>query len=662
MALVKLDINRTMPYADGQVFGETGPYLLLEGTAHFAVDPLSAVNTEVTDIDLAPRDSEGQVRFSSRFAMLQPADPDKGNRSVFFDVVNRGGRTAFKTFNSGDPQPEPARPLDPGNGFLLRHGYTVVWCGWQPDLPSTAGLIGMKGPQAIGPDGPLEGRILCWYQELQLTQVLKLSHMDHQPHPPVHPDDPSAILYVSDHPNGPIEPVSRDRWSFVRVEDEQNEPEPSHVFMPSGFEPGRIYQLVYKTRGSTIVGLGFTAVRDTVSFLKYAPSKAGNPCAGYIDYAHAFGRSQCGRFLRQYIHLGLNEDEKGRMALDGIISHTGGGNRGEFNLRFGQPSKDICFLSPELFPFTDTEQADPVTGVTGSILARLEKRGKVPKVMFINTSAEYWRGDAALIHTDLESMSDAPQSESVRRYHLAGTMHGSGVFPPNVTRPSDGVRGQLPFNSVDYNPLHRAAIQNLDAWVRNGTPPPPSRHPSLDIGTAVESESLAPRFGKLPGVSPPTKVTKAMRLDYGPEAHLGRTTTLPARRGEPYPALVSDVDADFNEVAGIRLPDLTVPVATYTGWNLRHPENGNPDLYMGVSGGLSGSTLPFPARRADREATSDPRLSIEERYDSREDYLRQVDEAARSLLEEGYLLAEDLEEVLEKAARRYDHFLGNGTS
>ncbi len=664
MAVVKLDITNRSLFADGQSFGKVGLYHLIEGTAYFAVNPLDPRNSPITDIELAPRDSDGKALFSAHFSMLQPANPDRGNHRLLFDVLNRGRKTVLQKFNSAERALDPAAPLDKGNGFLMRHGYTIVWCGWQADVPPTPGLMGLKAPEALDSDGKrLEGNILCWLQADEPTQVFMLSHRGHLPHPPADANDPSATLMVRDHPNGPVESIDRNEWSFVRVEDQQVEPELSHVYMQSGFEPGRIYQIVYRTRGSKIVGLGFAAVRDIVSFLKHGSAEAGNPCAGDIEYAYAFGSSQSGRFLRQLIHLGLNVDEGGRMALDGIIPHVAGGMRGEFNLRYGQPSKDICFVIPELFPFTDTEQNDPVTGKSGSLLTRMKERGQVPKIMFTNTSAEYWRGDAALIHTDIENMTDAPEeSESVRRYHFAGTQHGIGAFPPQEIRPMGNLRGQLPFNSVDYSPLLRAALENMDRWVTAGEAPAGSRHPSLSGGSAVESNTLMPKLAQLPGVKVPPQTTRAMRLDYGPETHLGRTTRLPAIQGEEYPALVSDIDGDGNEIAGIRLPDLAVPVATYTGWNLRHPDMGNPDLYIGVSGGLAGWTLPFPPTRAARETSGDPRLSIEERYGSRESYLSQVRQATQSLVDEGYMLAEDVEEVVERAGRRYDLFSGDGSS
>jgi hypothetical protein len=404
------------------------------------------------------------------------------------------------------------------------------------------------------------------------------------------------------------------------------------------------------------VGLGFAAVRDTVSFLKYGTAEAGNPCANTLDYAYVFGVSQSGRFLRQMLYHGLLVDEDERLSLDGVIPHVAGGMRGEFNLRFGQPSKDVCYVMPELFPFTDTPQTDPVTGRAGALLARLEADGKRPKVMFTNSSAEYWRGDAALIHTDLERMADAPEAAHVRRYHFAGTQHGSGLFPLVETREADGIRGQLPFNSVDYTPLLRAALTHLDRWVSQGIPAPASCHPRLEAGTAVSPDSLEATFAALPGVRFPPRTTRAMRLDYGPETAQGRTLQLPPIEGEPYPSLVSSVDADGNELAGIRLPDLTVPLATHTGWNLRHDAIGNPQLVIGITGGLAGWTLPFAATRADREATGDPRPAIDERYASRQDYLDRVRAAAHALVDAGYLLAEDVPHVEAGAAERYDAF------
>ena len=659
MAVVKLEINRRSPYAGGKTFGDVGKYEQIDGVAHYAVDPLHPSNAGIVDLELAPRDSNGKVWFASDFTLLKPQQMENGNGSLLYDVVNRGRKTVMARFNNSGRPTMPSDPLDPGDGFLMRHGYSVVFGGWQADVPRGVGLIGLQAPEVLDSDGqPVSGKIMCQFQATHFTQFFLLADRQHAPHPAVDADEREATLTVRDHPNSPAEPIARDKWRFMRFQDESQEPDPCHIFMEEGFEPGRIYQLVYTTRGSKVVGLGFAAMRDLVSHFKRASDN--NPCADGIRRAHAFGASQSGRFLRQYIHTGINTDEDGGMALDGIIPHVAGGMRGEFNLRFGQPSKDVCYIIPELFPFADTDQSDPVTGESGSLLERLHERGHLPKIMFTNTSAEYWRGDAALIHTNFADMSDAPEeSEYVRRYHFAGSPHGSGSFPPLGTR-DDGMRGQLPFNIIDYNPLLRAALENLDRWVRSGSPAPSSRHPRVSDGTAVESHTLAAKFTRIPGVPFPEKVTRAMRLDYGPDARLGRTTTLPPVAGEEFPALVSNVDDDCNETGGIRLPDLTVPVATYTGWNLRHPDIGAPGLVIGITGGLAGWALPFAATAAQRAASGDPRPSIKERYASKEDYVSRTKKAAERLVGEGYMLQEDIENSLRYAAVRYDHFSENG--
>ena len=659
MPLVRLEITHQERFASGIEFGDVGSYELLHGIAHYEVDPLQTANAAIVDLELAPTNKRGQVAFESDFVMLYPANPSRGNGAILYDVVNRGTKTVL-TFNSVPRSQDPMMPVEPGNGFLLRKGYTVVFGGWQADVPPTPGLIGMRVPEALDEQGqPLEGKILCWFQEqeAQASQWQMLSHKDHLPHPPADPDEAEAQMFVKDHPNDTGQPIPRDQWGFARRGTFEQEPEPYHVFMESGFQPGRIYELVYTTRGSRILGLGFAAMRDMVSFLKYGSTSEGNPCAGALNRAHAFGQSQSGRFLRTYLYTGINTDEAGRQALDGLIPHVAGGMKGEFNLRFGQPSKDICYVLPGLFPCSDSLQIDPLTGKGGSLLDSTHQKSHLPKIIFTNTSAEYWRGDAALIHTDLENKTDLPEdSEYVRRYHFSGTQHGVGFFPLEEVRESEGWRGQQLFSCMDYSSLLRSVLQNLDNWVAEGTSPPPSRHPRLEDGSAQESKDVMPSFAKLPGLNPPERLARAQRLDYGPELEQGRTVTLPAVQGAQFQAFVSNLNEDLNEIAGIRLPELAVPLATHTGWNLRHPERGNPSLFHGVTGGLAGSTIPFPATRRLRDFTGDPRLSIEERYQSLEDYLQRLREAGEALAEEGYLLEEDIEPIAQRSAKIWDAF------
>jgi hypothetical protein len=258
----------------------------------------------------------------------------------------------------------------------------------------------------------------------------------------------------------------------------------------------------------------------------------------------------------------------------------------------------------------------------------------VPKIFFTNSSTEYWRGDASLIHTDAEGTRDVSLAASSRLYHFAGTQHSAGTLPLTDTNPVDGARGQQALNSVDYNPLLRAALVRMDRWVTGEEDPPPSRYPRFADDTAVAPKQLRGAFAAIPGVGFPTHPPRVIRLDFGPDAASGVATTLPPVEGKPYPHFVPAVDRDGNEVSGIRLPDLTVPLATYAGWNLRHLQMGAPDKLMS----LMGATIPFPATREEREAKGDPRRSIEEHYPSRARYLEQVREEAQRLVDEGYFL------------------------
>jgi len=338
--------------------------------------------------------------------------------------------------------------------------------------------------------------------------------------------------------------------------------------------------------------------------------------------------------------------------LDGLICHIGGGTPGGFNQRFGQPSSTAQVNTGDHFPFTDTEQIDPATGRTDGLLSGLTARGKEPKIFFTNSSAEYWRGHASLIHTDVEGRRDVAPSDHVRIYHYAGTQHVPGSFPLTDTDPDDGTHVQQFFNSVDYTPLLRAALLRLDGWVTSKEAPPPSRHPRIDDGTAAPPRSTINIFKAVPGVRFPADLPHVSRLDFGRQVETETPTKLPPAFGKAYPSLVSAVDEDGNELGGIRLPDISVPLATYTGWNLRHPDMGAPEQLMG----LPGSTIPFAPTKAERDASGDPRLSIEERYASREAFLEQVRGAARELVREGYMLEEDVDLVVERSARRYDEF------
>jgi len=637
MPAIALDVHARSLVLDGRPFGGAGAYEKVSGMLRFAVDPAHPANAGITDLDRAPRDAAGRVRFAGDFYVLRPADPARGNGRLLLDLPNRGRKIALGLFNSAVRVPDPSSPEDFGNGFLMRHGWTVAWIGWQHDVPRRDGLMALTVPAARG----VSGLVRCEFRPNLPATALPLADRYHVPHPAADTADPDARLTVRAHAGDEERAVPRGAWRFSDA---------THVTLDGGFEPGKIYDLVYRAQDPPLVGLGFAAVRDAAAFLRRAPAAAGNPCAGTLERAYAFGVSQTGRFLRHLLYLGLTRDEEGHEAFDAVVPHVAGARRGEFNMRFGQPSLNALHAVGSLFPFTDEEQTDPVTGARDGLLSRLRRRGAVPRIVTINTSAEYWRGDASLVHTDVEGKGDVEPPAGVRVYSFAGTQHLPGSLPPPDADPNTGGRGLQPFNVVDYAPLLRAALVNLDRWVGEGVEPPASAFPRLADGTAVSPESTAATFAGIPGVRFPDRIVRPRRLDFGAGAEGGDPSRVRPAAGPPFATFVSAVDGDGNERAGIRPVELLAPLATFTGWNPRHPEQGAPGDLMS----MMGSTLAFPRTRSEREATGDARRSIEERCASRDAYLAAVRDAARSLVGARWMLEEDVEGVVGRAAALWD--------
>jgi hypothetical protein len=425
-------------------------------------------------------------------------------------------------------------------------------------------------------------------------------------------------------------------------------PDPTRIYLETGFEPHKIYEVVYKAENPQVIGLGLAGVRDTISLFKYGASETLNLPQGAIARAIGFGLSQPGRTLRTFLYQGFNADEQQRKVFDGIMAHIAGPARGSFNLRFGQASRDahpyLNFYYPtDIFPFTDVAQTDPVTGKTGGILSDVPD-AFMPKVYNSFSSYEYWGRAASLLHTTIDGRHDAAMMENARIYHFAGAQHLPDPFPPPVEN------GQQPNNPNDFSWMMRALLLAMNRWVTDGTPAPPSRFPSVENGELVRPEQVD--FPAIPGVAFPEVPHLAYRVDYGPSFESdGIITKEPPDVGEPYPILVPQVDADGNELAALRMPELVAPLATFTGWNLYNEDHGPTD----VISHMSGSYMPFPRTRADRERTGDPRRSIEERYTSRAQYLGLVAEAALELVEQGYLLDQDIPEILEAAGSHWDY-------
>ena len=654
MALARLEITKRKPFADGQVFGDVGRYEQIDGLAHFAVDPSHPDNTVIADIALAPRNDDGLVEFTSDFRIIKPVDNDHGNGRLLLDVLNRGKELALKNLNSAPDGPPDADP-HPGNGFLMRQGYSLVWCGWQHDVPDAPGLFQCNVPNAYNADGsPVSGKIVVSFQPLAHVDNQFLSDRDHQPYPTNHLESWDSVMTVQEHEDAPETVIPRERWAFARLVDGRRIPDAAHVTMDGGFEAGKVYRVVYETSHAPLVGLGLLATRDIVAWLRHGKADAAgsaNPLAGALGRAYAYGRSQSGRFLRQMLHLGLNRDEDGRIVFEGMLPNVAGGKMGEFNVRFGQPSSLSNRSVNNLPPFLDLEP-----GGEEGILAEVARRGVAPKVVYTNTSSEYWGGHGALAHVTADGQGDAALPDNVRSWLFCGTQHGPASLPVSDTNPDTGARGTQALNYVDYRPLMRAALVHLDNWVTHNEPPPVHGYPTYADNTIVEAGELAEFFRAVPGVEFPTHHKVMRRLDFGPDRAV--PTVIPPGVGEAYPSLVSAVDADGNEVGGIRLPAIAVPLATYTGWNVRHADIGGPGQVLSPGGTVVGGAMPFAVTRAERMASGDPRPSIEERYASREEYLARVREYSETLVQQGYLLPEDVDVVVGQGAEVYDAIVG----
>jgi alpha/beta hydrolase family protein len=613
MGAVRLEMA-SKPLLGGRAFGAVGAYEELTGAAFFAVDPLHPLNRAVTDLELAPRGADGCVEFSADVRILRPVDGRRGNGGIFLDVVNRGSSIFVRMTEPG--------PMGPGTqlsaGWLLQRGYTVVSCGWQHDVPRGGGRFGLTAPSALIGGRPLTGRVTTAKQIDTPATVMGPfdGSAPESSYPPLDTGQRDATLTVRDDPSGPAELIPRERWRFV---------DPHSIAVAEGFELGKTYELSYSAVGAPITGIGFLALRDLVAYLRRAPEWVGQ-----IDFALAMGASQTGRLLRQMLHQGFCADEQGQLVLDGILAIAAGARMTEANWRFGQPSAQ----GPKsaVFPFTDATQTDPVSGQTDGLLRRALQRGTVPRVIHLNTSSEYCSSaaithvSAALSHLTADGQADVDVPANVRIYHCASTQHAASPLPLG---PSDVPTGRGVYfpNTIDYKPFVRAAVDNLYAWVVQGTEPPPSQYPRIDEGTLVDGEVVRGRLPGLPGPGLPRRA----RL----------------------PDLLPAVNADGNEVAGLRHPDLVVPLATYTGWNPRHPQTGGAHLLARATG----STIPFPRTREERTARDDPRPSIAERYASRDVYLERVRSAAMQLVEQRYLSVSEVDDIVEASKQRYEEFM-----
>ncbi len=653
--VVGFEITERSDLLDGRSFGLAGPYERIVGVVRFAFDPDNEANRIIADIGLAPRNDEGRVEMSADFHLLRPKVMQKGRGTLLLEVNNRGRKGLLGYFNMAEGSLMPRTEAHFGDGFLMRRGFTLLWLGWQWDVPDDDPLrMRMHPPVATHPDGsPIRGLVRADFVVQSQRPHHTLADRNHRPYRVADPDDGANVMTVRRRVEDEREEIPRERWGFGRVVDGEVVPDDGSVHLEGGFQPHRIYEVVYRSENPPLVGLGPAGIRDFVTLLRHDGHQDLGIEPGDIRNALGFGISQSGRFLRTFLYYGFNGDEQGRRVFDGVISDVAGGGRGSFNHRFAQASRDAHpylnqFHPTDIFPFTDVEQTDPDTGMTAGLLSR-QREAFYPRVFYTNSSYEYWGRAASLIHTTIEADEDARIPDHVRVYMYAGTQHGPAGFPPRVTI------GQQRANPNNFRWGQRALLLAMDRWASGGAPPPPSRYPSVEAGTAVAAEELG--FPAIPGVVTSDRVHKAYRADYGPDfATRGIVTQEPPVIGRAFPIRVSSIDSDGNEVAGVRLPEVMVPLATYTGWNLFHEDAGPPDELSS----MVGSFLPFPRTAAEREASGDPRRSVEERYAGRADYLGRFTEAALDLIDAGYLLGEDLPALTRHAGALWDHIMEEG--
>lgn len=651
--LVALDIRERQPFAGGIGFGKSGSYEKITGVARFALDPKHPGNKDIVDLPLAPRNADGKVEFETDVVILAPKDPSKGNGALFYDVNNRGNKLALRFFNYAPGGNDLDKPKSEGDGFLMRRGYTVVWCGWIGEmLPGDHRLL-LHPPIAAEDGKPIRGLVRYEMSTDKPADSLPLSRREgHGSYSPTKEGEAKGILTWRMRETDPRVAIPRGQWSLERqpIIDRKDGGVPAtlrqvRLKLAGGFRPGYLYELICEAEGPIVQGCGYAAVRDLISFLRYDagdrnPFRVGGKPA--FQRALGFGVSQSGRFLRNFTYLGFNADESQRLVFDGLMPHVAGGGLGFFNHRFAQPTRfagqhEDHSYPVDYFPFTYGPAVDPFTKKTDSILSRYPAGKLAPKIVHTQSAAEYWHRSGSLVHTDPSGTKDAELPKNVRVFAFGGTQHGPAADPP-----PRGIADNLN-NPGDYRPYLRALLDALDSWVKDGKEPPASVYPRIEEGTLVPWNQKSTGFPALPGVRYPEVIQQPACLDFGPKfAKEGIITVEPPRVVGKYVVLVPRSGQDGNDLGTLLPPEVAVPLATYTGWNLRRRDAGAESMLAN----LLGSYLPFPRTKSQRLASGDPRPSLEERYGSFAEYQRQFSEACNKLVADRYLLEEDARRLI----------------
>jgi len=682
--ITRIEITKVEPAFGGAGYDPVGAYEHLSGRAYGEVDPSDARNAVIQDIALAPRNARGMVEYSTDVEILRPTDRLKSNGVLLFNVVNRGNKHGVVSFNADVPPDVAANNAlkIAGDGWMMRQGYTLVWFGWQGDLMPAPNRVTMTVPAAHNADGsPILGVVRT---ELVLppnatapVTTLNLSSgwftgMFHKSYPTASADNRKAFddgflptLTVRAKQQDQATPVANSEWSFGACPNGgAATPNDTQICYPAGFQPGRLYELIYRAKDPLVLGLGFAAARDLGAFLKSRErddAGTANPVYRADNKAIIMGSSQSGRYIRSFIRLGFNQDEDGHAAFEGAYPHIGGGFM-PLNLRFAQPGRgwgdQIDHLFPAYdFPFSYARQHDPLTGREQGVLDRCMASGTCPLIFHVATALEVWEGRQALGFTDPLGTTDVADPANVRTFLMGSTQHAPAPLPLATAQPFGNCQQQP--NPNPHTWTMRALLTALTAWVKDGAEPPASVVPRIADRTLVAPDQV--RFPTIPATSYSEVARPAVRfiaahnplhvLDFGPQYRSADTsgviTVEPPRAGTAtYGALVPQVDTDGNDIGGIRSLYVEVPLGTYTGWNL-----GRKDRFEDGFCSLQGSFVPFAPTRQERLDVGDPRLSIEERYPTKEAYVAKVKQAAGSLVERRLLLPADAARLIAEAER-----------
>jgi Alpha/beta hydrolase domain len=479
--------ERESPVFGGVEFAGVGNYERLHGTVFGELDPAHRLNAGIVNLDKAARNPRGHVEYRSDFRILKPLDLDRGNGCLVYDVPNRGNQPIMARLNGA---PDGGHPQHAGNGFLMRHGFTVVWSGWQGDVPPGADRLTAHFPTIPGITGMVREEFIAEATGLlgdnNIQELSEKRFVGTLVYPVA--DTAGATLTVREREADPRATPPGLAWRLI---------DDRHVEITrptaSGFDRGAIYEFVYRARDPIVISIGFAAIRDIVSFLRYgtkdnplAPQE--RPC---IRRALGFGISQSGRVLRDLVYLGFNEDFAGRRAFDVILPVVAGSRRTCINWQFAQAGRysrqhEDHSYGDDQFPFSYPTLSDPISGRTDGILQRARDAGVCPKVLHLDTESDLWQARSSLVVTDT-SGADITMPDEVRVYNVSGVPHAA-------FRPLSKPVMQLPGNRLGYGAFMRALLVALFEWVEHGVAPPASRFPSRASGTLVTLAESRARF------------------------------------------------------------------------------------------------------------------------------------------------------------------------